>query len=44
MARGFLTALERRRYYERRREREVKRMEAIRQGLDPNTIEPDPED
>ena len=44
MARGFLTALERRRYYERRREREAKRMNAIRQGLDPNTIEPDPED
>ncbi len=40
MARGFLTALERRRYYERRRGRERKRMEAIREGLDPNAVEP----
>ncbi len=40
MARGFLTALERRRYYERRRELETKRMEAIRKGQDPTTVEP----
>ena len=40
MARGFLTALERRRYYERRREREIKRMQSIRNGLDPNAVEP----
>jgi len=40
MARGFLTALERRRYYERRREREIKRMQAIRNGLDPDAVEP----
>jgi TPR repeat protein len=40
MARGFLTALERRRYYERRRELETKRMEAIRKGQDPTAVGP----
>ena len=41
MARGFLTSLERRRYYQRRRERETKRMKAIRNGLNPSPIEPE---
>jgi TPR repeat protein len=40
MARGFLTKLERKRYYEKRREIESKKMEAIRKGLEPNNIEP----
>ena len=40
MARGFLTKLERKRYYENRREIESKKMEAIRKGLNLNNIAP----
>ena len=35
MARGFLTNLERRRYYKKRKEREVKRMQEILRGINP---------